>query len=322
MDLKHVIRGAATYLPVVNQVRARRLVGTGGTDSARYCYSVWLRHLIMAQQRNLCPTAPTLVAELGPGDSIGAGLAALISGADSYCGLDLIEFANPERNLRIFDQLIALFRRRENIPGQDEFPELKPRLDSNAFPSEILSEARLRKALADDRLKRIRQAVAAPGANSFIKYAAPWFQADVIRRESVDMIFSQAVLEHVEDLPGTYQAMYLWLKPRGCLSHQIDFRCHNLTSEWNGHWTHSELSWKFIRGNRPQYSLNREPHSTHINLLRKAGFTIVSDEKCHTPSRIRSTQLASRFRGMSSEDLTTSGAFIQAVKHNHDQNRL
>jgi hypothetical protein len=311
MDLKHLLRGAATYLPGFNYVR-RRETGTGGTDSARYCYSVWLRHLVMAREHRLCQ--PTLVAELGPGDSIGAGLAALISGANTYCGLDLIQFASTERNLAIFDQLVALFRRRERIPGQDEFPELKPHLRSYAFPSHILPESGLVKALADDRLNHLRHAVAAPNANSPITYAAPWFHTNLVRNESVDIIFSQAVLEHVEDLPGAYKAMYRWLKPTGCLSHQIDFRSHNLTSQWNGHWTHSDLAWKYIKGNRPQYSLNREPHGTHIHLLRKAGFKIVFDQRRHTPSQIARSQLAPRFRGMSAEDLTTSGAFIQAVK--------
>jgi hypothetical protein len=314
MDLKHVVLGAATYLRALKSFRGKCAGGTGGSDSARYCYSVWLRHLVMARQKGLCQNVPTLVAELGPGDSIGVGLAALISGTEMYCGLDLIEFANVHRNLAIFDQLVRLFRDREDIPAEDEFPDLKPRLQSNGFPHHILPEEHLTNALAADRLRRIREAVAAPNGDGPIKYAAPWSNADIIQCESVDMIFSQAVLEHVEDLQGTYKAMFLWLKPRGYVSHQIDFRSHNLTGEWNGHWAQSDIAWKFIRGNRVQYSLNREPHSAHIYSLQKAGFQIVSDEKYHTPSRIRHAQLARRFRGMPDEDLITSGAFIQAIK--------
>ena len=314
-----MLLGAATYLPGLNRVRAKRATGTGGTDSARYCYSVWLRHLALARENGLCRSAPNQVAELGPGDSIGVGLAALISGTEVYCGLDLIQFANCQRNLAIFDELVGLFRARAMIPGDDEFRELKPRITSNAFPSEILPEHRLVRALSTHRLKHIREALTAPNGEGPVRYAAPWFNSEIIRRESVDMLFSQAVLEHVQDLQSTYDAMHLWLKPDGYMSHQIDFRSHNLTSEWNGHWAHSDWKWKMIKGNRAHYSLNREPHSTHVTLLRKAGFKIVSDQRLHKPSRLRHTQLARRFRGMTAEDLTTSGAFIQAVKEVNDQ---
>src|SRR5689334_3926898 len=58
----------------------KRHLGTGGSSSARYCYSVWLRHLSMAARLGL-NTDPKDVAELGPGHSIGVGLAALLSGA-------------------------------------------------------------------------------------------------------------------------------------------------------------------------------------------------------------------------------------------------
>ena len=35
-----------TALPPVKRILQRRVTGTGGTDSARYCYSVWLRQLV------------------------------------------------------------------------------------------------------------------------------------------------------------------------------------------------------------------------------------------------------------------------------------
>ena len=38
----------------------------------------------------------------------------------------------------------------------------------------------------------------------------------------MDFLYSQAVLEHVEDLDNTYKAMQKWLKPSGFISHTID----------------------------------------------------------------------------------------------------
>jgi hypothetical protein len=67
-----LLKGIATHLPGTNRVLPSR--GTGGTTSARYCCSVWLRHISCAHENGLS-TRPEVVAELGPGDSLGIGLA-------------------------------------------------------------------------------------------------------------------------------------------------------------------------------------------------------------------------------------------------------
>ncbi len=51
-------------------------VGTGGTVSARYCYSVFMRHRVIAAQYGMIQP-PTTVVELGLGDSLGIGLMAI-----------------------------------------------------------------------------------------------------------------------------------------------------------------------------------------------------------------------------------------------------
>jgi trans-aconitate methyltransferase len=146
-----------------------------------------------------------------------------------------------------------------------------------------------------------------------VQYKVPWFDSAVIQRESVDLIFSQAVLEHVDDLKNTYASMNAWLKPGGYLSHQIDFKSHETAPAWNGHWAYSDRMWKMIRGRRP-YLINREPFSSHAALLAESGFKIVAMKKIHTESAIPKNRLAPKFRDMPDEDLTTSGAFFQAVK--------
>jgi len=311
MKLKQLIYGIATFIPGVNQYRAK---GTGGTDSARYCYSVWLRHLVMAKRNRLNPY-PKIVAELGPGDSLGIGLAALISGCDKYFAFDVVEHSNTERNLQIFDELVSLFRNRVAIPGDDEFPKVKPYLDEYYFPADIFDESRLHDALEESRIKKIRDAISHPQLNnSLVRYKVPWYDASVLENESVDMIYSQAVLEHVDDLRDTYKSMWLWLKPTGYISHQIDFKCHGTADEWNGHWVYSDFMWKLIRGKRP-YLLNREPHSSHLAILKEEGFKILCDKKIKSESIFTIDDLSQRFKSISEDDLTTSGAFIQAVKN-------
>ena len=108
MRIEKLIKGLATYVPVLNRLTMR---GTGGTVSARYCYSVWLRHLVLAHEQGL-RKIPDTVAELGPGDSLGSGLAALLCGSERYFGLDVKSYAPTDRNRQIFDELVELFQRR------------------------------------------------------------------------------------------------------------------------------------------------------------------------------------------------------------------
>lgn len=309
---RQAIIGAASYIPLVNHYLNRKVTGSGGTSSARYCYSVWLRHLVQAGKRQLFDSYPRTIAELGPGASLGTGLAALISGCDQYLALDVRTYANPETNLRVFDELVALFRNRESIPDQSEFREIRPVLPDYGFPHAILDAEHMARVLAEPRITRIRNSLhESSGQESVLAYKAPWYDANVIQEHAVDMIFSQAVLEHVEDLVKVYHAMKLWLKPAGFMSHQIDFRCHDTADEWNGHWAISDFKWKLIV-RRPLGWPNREPHSRHIEVLHEQGFTIVCDLVEQTPSTLSRDELAPRFRTMSAADLMSSGAFIQA----------
>jgi hypothetical protein len=304
--------GIATFIPGVARIFGR---GAGDSNSARYCYSVWLRHLVMISAgRDRPASVPRVVAELGPGDSLGMGLCALLSGAEKYYAFDVVAHAPADRNLRIFDELVAMFERREPIPDDREFPEVKPRLASYQFPVEVLTDAHLAQALDRARLDRIRDSIRNPNSEgAMVRYQAPWFDDGVIQESAVDFVFSQAVLEHVADLRGAYRAVCRWLRSGGTMSHQIDFRCHNTAHDWNGHWAYSDVTWTLIKGRR-SYLLNREPYSTHLKLLQENGFDVAGRQLVTSDSRLRRNDLADRFAEMTDEDRTTSGAFIHAVK--------
>jgi len=311
MKVKPLLRGVASY--VLPSLGSNKDSTGGATNSARYCYSVWLRHLVMAHNNKLS-TNPKRIAELGPGYSIGAGLAALISGAEKYYAFDVDQYANIQTNIQVFDELVTLFKNKKAIPDKNEFPKVTPYLNSYKFPDEILTDDRLNVALNDRRIERIRNSLIKMNEDeSVICYVAPWFDSNIIEKESIDMIFSQTVLQHIDDLDHTYKTLYAWLKSTGFMSHTIDFKSMGITSEWNGHWLYSDFTWKLIKGKRP-YLINREPHSTHLRLLKQTGFNKVCDIKIESPSKISKDNLAPRFRNMSEDDLITSGTFIQASK--------
>ncbi len=309
--LIQVLKGLSTYIPGLYPLLSRKW--TGGTCSARYCYSVWLRHLVLAGENQL-PTDPTVVAELGPGDSIGIGLAALLAGVERYYAFDAVAYADSTHNLAVFEELVGLFQKHEPIPGPSEFPELNPILSSYEFPHSLLTPERLARCLNEQRLSKIRTSILKPdNTGSQITYVAPWMDLGAVLEGSLDMVYSQAVLEHVDDLEFTYSALYHWLRPGGVVSNRIDFRCHGTASEWNGHWLYSDFMWRMVRGKRP-YLINREPHSTHLRLLEEQGFELVCDIPTQMPSRHRLCDFAPRFREMTETDRTTSGAFMQAIK--------
>lgn len=306
----------ALDVPFVRRRLTRRSTGTGGTNQARYCYSTWLRHLSHAAKNGL-NTHPMTIAELGPGDSIGIGLAAILAGAEQYFAFDVVAHANVDRNLAIFDGLVRLFRERAAIPAQDEFPHLQPQLTDYAFPAQLLSNERLEASLHPVRLERIRKSIRCQSTpESMIHYRAPWNTAATILPNAVDMIFSQAVLEHVDDLPDVYRALHGWLRPGGFMSHEIDFKCHDSAREWNGHWTYSDAMWKLVRG-KDVWLINRIPHSTHRQLIEQSGFRILEDVCVRKPCTFGRRKLARRFRHLTDDDLVTSEAFIQAVKISH-----
>lgn len=304
INLVALARGAATYLPGVAALQ-RQVTRTGGTNSARYCYSVWLRHLTLGQRNGLCARVPRRVAELGPGDSLGIGLAALLSGAERYCGLDALPLANPQRNQAVFEELVGLFSARAPIPDDAEFPNVGPRLGCYDFPSALVPP------LESERVAIIRRDLQRLGSRpSTIRYIAPWLSPTEIEEGGADMIFSQAVLEHVADLRAAYAAMRAWLAPGGWLSHQIDFRSHGTASEWYGHWTYEPWVWRLLLGRRA-FLINREPHSTHLRLLHEVGLTVVCEQPETAPCADR-RKLARPFAHLSDEDLRTCGTFIQA----------
>jgi SAM-dependent methyltransferase len=298
--LRPLVVGIATYLPGVSNLTMRH---TGGTISARYCYATWLGHLRSLEAYHL-PVTFESVIELGPGDSLGLGLAALLSGAKRYVALDVVRYAEGGCNLAILDELVTLFR--SQTPPAD---------DGTPFPSHILTAERLARGLAPERIARLAAALrgAASHEEPFVSYVVPWHDADVIARESVDLVISHAVMQYPRDLKDVYTAMYDWLRPGGVMVHVIDFRSHLVTTGWNEHWACPEPLWRLAMGRR-RNPLNRAPHSVHLGLLRDLGFRLVADVRVTRPSSITRSQLTRRFRGLSDQDLVTSTALMLSVK--------
>jgi len=298
-----MLKGMLTWLPPFNAWRFRH-ARTGGSNSFRYCYAVWLRHLVTLQSYGFS-VKKAHVGELGPGDSIGTGLAALLSGAERYVGLDAVPFSAKADLEEIFDQLVQMYVRRERIPDHNEFPRVRPRLKSYDFPNHAIDWADF--AARVDRIRGDLHMDLNSGRT--VSYRAPWNLLDDTAVDSLNLIISQAVLEHVDAVEETYGAMFALLRRGGYASHNIDFSAHYLSPFWNGHWAYSDWQWKLVRGRR-EFLLNRKPLSEHIRHARAAGFDLLLCEPECDDAGLKREVLQGCFRRLNEEDLRTRGGTL------------
>lgn len=311
MRVGPVVRGILTYVPG-SGLREDEQTGGHHTD-AEYFYEIWIKHLTMAAASGM-PGVPRVVAELGPGETIGCGLAALLSGAQAYYALDATRFTRVEENLPLFDAMVELFRRR--APRRTRgWPDYDAHLDDNLFPSRLLSPERMAWCLDPDRVARIRSAIVSGGDGEGvrIRYVAPWDDASHVAPGSIDFLFSHTVLQHVVDLDHTQECIAQWLRPGGWFSHQVDLGSMGLTQQWNGHRACPEALWKLVMGRRA-WLINRLPLSSHLGFIRKHGMQLRTVLTNHERGGISRSELAPRWRDLADEDLTCRSAFLQGVR--------
>jgi SAM-dependent methyltransferase len=311
-NFKPVLKGALTWIPGMQRAFYDRTAG-GGTAEARYCYGVWLKHLSLLWQAGM-RTLPTAVAELGPGSSLGTGLAVLLSGAERYAAIDVVRHASVATTAPLLESMVELFRERAPCPAKG-FPDYSDVLDARLFPSQILTDERLTRSLDAARLAELADAVRrldAKEQHPRLRYGTST-TGDVVRAGEADVLFSHVVLCMVEDQEAFYQCCARWLKPGGWMSHQIDFTSHGITNEWNGHLQYTDAVWRIIVGQRPFFA-NRARLSRHLALLDKYGFEVVSVQRRAGTDGIERSQLAPRWRDMSEDDFTCAHAFIVARK--------
>lgn len=309
MKAKHLVKGLITFVPGSSLVLPSTT--TGGTNTALYCYGVWIKHLTLLHRHAGLTSVPDTVAELGPGDSLGIGLAALLSGANHYEALDVVPFASPAANRDVFEELVSLFERRAPSPAEG-FPDFWQYLGDDLFPHHILTDEVLAAALAPERVDAIRRALRGEPVDGIsIDYRVPWTDSAIVRSESVDLVLSHSVMEHVGDIDATYGAIARWLRPGGVMSHQIDFTSHGLSEKWNGYRAYPEPLWKAIVGRRP-FLINRAPCSVHLELIDRHGFEVTCSLQNLRSDGIERGQLARRWRSISDADLRCAGAYVQA----------
>jgi hypothetical protein len=309
--LRPMAIGALTWMPGLQ--RAFAPVAGASSRSADYCYGVWLKHLALLHASGM-RGVPAAVEEFGPGESLGTGVAALLSGARRYVGVDAVRHANAERTGALLDGLVELFRLRAPRPARG-WPDYDALLDERLFPGSILTEELLAASLVPERVGAVRRAVArldGPSQDAALRYGT-WCDFDPARCGPVDLVFSHVVLGQVEDPGEIYAHCARVLGSGGWMSHQIDLSSHGVTRRWNGHLAFDDAAWKLITGRRA-YFVNRERLGGHLELMRLHGFEPVTVLRNHRIDGIPRSKLAARWKALSEDDLNCAGAFVVARK--------
>jgi len=129
-----------------------------------------------------------------------------------------------------------------------------------------------------------------------------------IETESIDMIFSQAVLEHVRkwEFLHTMQECRRILKPCGVCSHRVDLRDH-LGGALNN-LRFSAKIWESDLFSNSGFYTNRINFREMLRLFKEAGFNIeVTSVSRWDKLPTRQERMAREFRSLAPEELTVSG---------------
>lgn len=226
------------------------------------------------------------IAEIGPGDHVPTALLILAAGASRYLCIDRFagDISGP-RAKRLYLRLAADLERRRPVLAQalaelgivvERFPE--------AYPELVCPVAGAVEARTDSN--------------------------------TVDIVFSNNVLEHLTDISAFGRVVFEMLRPGGLSVNRVDFSAHDVWRkrkdplEWL---TIPDRLWHWMGSHRG--SANRLRFNEVCESLREAELEVdahVFERFEETLVRTRRPHLARRFRGMPLDSLTVKTAEIRA----------
>tara|TARA_Y100000591_G_C21849848_1_gene711002 strand:+ start:3560 stop:4435 length:876 start_codon:yes stop_codon:yes gene_type:complete len=250
----------------------------GAMDDFSYAWSVLKKH---ASELKIEKNWKAL--EMGPGDSV---LSSLLAPALGSKGLILVDSGNfAHKDMSLYKKQIENFKKK--------YPALE--LPFISFEKDL-----------DKMLSYVNGNYFYNGLQSL----------KMIKSSSLNLIFSQAVLEHVRrnEFEETMEQCFRLLKPSGIMSHVVDFKDHlggglnNLrfpSSLWEQDWFASESG----------FYTNRLKLSEMLSICENIGFKIkvISTSRWDNLPNKRA-QLAKEFHKLSDDDLLISGSHLIMTK--------
>lgn len=238
----------------------------GDMDAASYLKSVFDRHIAAAELGG--GLAGRTILELGPGDSVGTAILAACHGASTVL-IDAGAFVVTD--VRVYQRLA------EELAS------------TGLNPPDLVGAKSL-----DDILDACRAKYLPRGLASF----------EALESESVDLIFSQAVLEHVRkhEFLSTMAECRRVIKPTGICSHRVDLMDH-LGGGLNN-LRFSERAWESDFFVKSGFYTNRIRCAEMLDLFQQAGFAVeVRATELWETLPISRSRLDTRFSSLGDEEL-------------------
>lgn len=271
-QLKIAGKIVASRLPVgYGSWRRLSLFRHGRMERPAYAHKVVLTHLQRAGFAE--GTAPATVLELGPGDSLASAVILHALGARRIFLLDAGRFAR--RDFAPYAAVIAFLR------------------DLGHPMDHLLGVASL-----DDLLKAVGAVYLHQGLSSWPD----------VPDHSVDLVWSQAVLEHIRraEFGPLAAQMHRVLKPDGVASHRVDLKDHLGGALNNLRFSQRVWEGRFMA--QSGFYTNRLRFAAMDEHFRRAGFTpdYLSVDRWEALPTARA-RLAPEFRDLSEQELLVSG---------------
>jgi len=259
---------ALSRLPIrYDAWRNLNLFRAGGMDDPETAFKVFRMHRDAA---GFAERRGYTVLELGPGDSMLTALFACSAGAKRSILIDQTRLAS--RQLRLFGAAETLLHRKGlPVPG----------VADATSPEDAM--ARLNCSYLVDGLESLRSLPA----------------------ESVDFVFSNAVIEHVRkhDFAATARELYRIMAPDGVASHWIDYRDH--LQDGLNNLRFSESVWESDFMASSGFYTNRLPAASISARFEEAGFSVEVRSTQDWPRGLPTSQAAMSepFAAMAPNDL-------------------
>lgn len=276
-------------------VRLTGQTGRGGeeehpVDVAGYfqrCFEDYFRQLNVETAAIPAWLAGKTLLEYGPGDLPGVALLMVAHGAEKVWCVDRFPM------MRLSEKNIAVLR------------DLLGRLSGEALRRARACFVRSGDPESGFDPARIEYRVRASGLSGL--------------EHCVDMVYSRAVLEHVDDLPATYADMKSALAPDGVAIHLVDLKSHGLHKNnpldflacpgwlWKLMFSHKGVP---NRWRRVHHRLAAEQAGLHLTKMATTTTADMTDIKQVRP------HLASQFRGLEDQEIACLGFWMVAERGN------
>jgi len=251
----------------------------GQMENFEYSRKIFEGHFIDMTKVNKIDNP--VIMEIGPGDSLFSMVYSRRYSKEKFYFLDVNDFASKDLNL--------YFKLQKSL--EKENPELK----------------HLVKPFKDfgDLLCFYNTEYLTSGLESIKE----------IDDNSVDYIFSHSVLEHVRkyELNALIKEMYRVLKPKGVISHNINYKDH--LDESLNNLRFSEKLWESNFFAESGFYTNRIPAVVMHNYFRKNGFNLIKENFGRWDKLpIKRSSLSKEFRSFSDDELMRPTSNFFAIK--------